>query len=121
MDILLDLDTHDLVFVNGAVAITPEQRDSVAQKLKIKLLTFLGEWFLNTDDGIPYRERIFGKVKSKALVDAIFQEKILEEEGVLALTEFESTLNPDRTYVMNFRVRTTLDQITDVIEITAGV
>ena len=120
MDLLLDAETHDIVFDNSGATATTEQKQSVAQLLKIKLLTFLGEWFLNTDNGVPYYQQIFGKVRSKAAVDAIFREKILEEPEVLELVEFESSINAERTYSLTFRVRTTLGQITDSINIDVG-
>ena len=120
MDILLDEETHDLVFNNSSVTVTTKQKQSVAQLLKIKLFTFLGEWFLDTDNGVPYYQKIFGKVRSKEAIDAIFRAKIVEEPDVVEITEFESTLSADRTYSLKFRVRTTLDQVTDSIVIELG-
>lgn len=120
MDLQLDEETHDIVFNNNIVTVTTEQKQSVAQLLKIKLLTFLGEWFLDTDNGVPYYQQIFGKVRSKAAVDAIFRQKISEEPEVVEIVEFESEISADRTYSLKFRVRTTLDQITDSIQIDVG-
>lgn len=120
MDILLDEETHDVAFSNTEITVTTEQKQSVAQLLKIKLFTFSGEWFLDTANGVPYYQQIFGKVRSKEAIDAIFRAKISEEVDVLEITEFDSTLSDDRTYTLSFRVRTTLGQVTDNIQIEIG-
>lgn len=105
MDIKLDLGTGDAVFVNGGTPVTQDAGESVAQKLFILLRTFAGEWFLNVDHGIPYFQSILGQKVSKQAIDLIFQQKILEEDGVQELLEFTSSLSNSRTYSMSFRVR----------------
>lgn len=122
MDLLLDRDTHDMVFVNGATPVTQDSRDVVAQTLKIKLLTFLGEWFLDEDIGVPYFQRIFGKQFSKSTVDAIFQNQILSTEGVLQILEYESDIiSASRTFSFSFRVLTESGDTTDTIVVNGVV
>lgn len=106
MDIILN-DTGDIDFDNAEQAtVTQEQRQDVAQRLQIKLRTFLGEWFLNTEVGVPYLQQIFGKGRKKSTVDIIFQTLILEEEDVLEIVDFNSTLDAaTRAYSLSFRVR----------------
>lgn len=125
MDMLLDNDPlsptyGDLIYDNSSVTVTGSQAEGVAQKLTIKLRTFLGEWFLNTANGVPYYQQIFGKVRSKATIDSIFIEKIVEEPDVAELVEFTSEISNDRTYTISFRVRTSLGQITDQVNISVG-
>lgn len=106
MDLLLNTDTHDLVFINGKCPVTQLLVDVVTQRLKIKLYTFLGEWFLDTSIGIPYFQQIFGKVRSKATVDIIFQKVIADDPDVIEILVFESTVDSSlRGYTMNFTVR----------------
>lgn len=113
MDLLLDRDTHDMVFVNGATPTTQDIRDVVAQRLKISLSTFLGEWFLDQDVGIPYFQRVFGKQRSKSTVDAIFQAKILEDEDVIQMLSYDSTLDgATRTFSLTFKVLTVAGETT---------
>lgn len=112
MDLKVDMNPDspsfgDLVFINGQSPVQTGQGDDVAQRLFIKLRTFKGEWFLNTETGVPYFQSIFGKNRSKSSVDMIFQEQIMSERGVLEITEFNSLLdNARRTYSLSFRVRT---------------
>lgn len=92
------------MFTNGPPAVTSTPTENVAQRLKIKLLTFKGEWFQNILYGVPYRQDILGHKVSKTRVDRIFQEAILEERGVKEIVSFESFLS-GRTYNMKFSVR----------------
>jgi len=117
MDLLLDPVSHDCVFINGATPVTLERTEVVAQRLKIKLLTFRGEWFLDLGYGIPYFSRILGHKNKKGVVDQIFQTAILEERGVREITFFESTL-VNRVYSINFRVKVTSGDETETITIT---
>jgi hypothetical protein len=110
----------DLIYDNSGVTVTIDQADSVAQKLSIKLRTFKTEWFINTDTGIPYYQEIFGKVRNKQTIDAIFQKAILEEPDVLEIVEFSSSIDVGRTYSLIFRVRTSLNQLTNNIQINVG-
>lgn len=110
----------DVIYDNTGATTTLDQADSVAQKLKIKCSTFKTEWFINTDNGIPYYQEIFGKVRNKQTIDLIFQRAILEEPDVVELVEFTSSIDNGRTYNIQFRVRTTLGQITNNIQVNAG-
>jgi enolase len=114
MDLLLDPLTNDLVFVNGKTTVTRTQSEIVAQRLKITLYTFLGEWFLDTTLGVPYFQQIFGKNRSKNAVDVIFQNIIAADPGVIEIREFESTMDNTRGYEMTFSVRVAGNAITTV-------
>lgn len=105
MDLLLNLSTGDAVFVNGTTAVVSEAGANVAQRLYIMLRTFMGEWYLNTEHGIPYLQSILGQKNTKQAIDLIFQQKILAEEGVQEILEFNSTLTVDRVYSMSFKVK----------------
>lgn len=121
MDLLLDPNSHDIVFVNGFPSVTQSQGEIVAQRLKIALYTFLGEWFLDETIGVPYFQQIFGKVRSKSAIDVIFQNIISNDEGVVEIREFTSSMSSgDRGYTMTFKVRVADDTVTDDITISVG-
>ena len=77
MDVLLNTLTNDRIFVNGQPSITSDLTTTVAQRLKIMLQTFLGEWFLDPTIGIDYFNQIFGKGRKLSAIDLIFQSAIL--------------------------------------------
>lgn len=106
MDLLLNSDTNDLVFVNGQCPVTQLLTAIVAQRLKITLYTFLGEWFLDTTIGVPYFQQIFGKIRTKATIDLIFQRIISNDPDVIEILSFDSSLTSEsRGYSMTFQVR----------------
>lgn len=118
MDILLD-ENGDAVFENGGCPVTQNDVDVVAQRLKILLQTFKEEWQYNLDYGIPYYQRILAKKNiTKAGVDRIFQEKILQERGVKELVSFSSEFNNStRGYSCQFRVRCLNNLVSEYIVI----
>ena len=126
MDLLLDLDPlspsyGDLTFKNGPLtsAYTTQSRvDVVAQRLRIRLLTWREEWFLDTSYGVPYWSILGRKIK-KSAVDLIFQREILAENGVKELTFFESTFE-NRKYTLSFRVKVTTGDETETITLTTN-
>ncbi len=120
MDLKLDYSTGDIVFINRPLTkndVTQPLVEVVQQRLFIKLKTFYGEWFLNTDYGIVYFQRILGFKNTKSSVDLIFQQNILAETGVKEITYFNSTL-VNRQYSLNFRVKVVDGSTTDTIAIT---
>ncbi|AMR57321.1 putative tail lysozyme [Pseudomonas phage vB_PsyM_KIL3b] len=120
MDLLLDDKTGDLIFKNGTCPVTQLQADVVAQRLRITLYTFYGEWFLNTDVGVPYIQQVFAKVTKKSTVDLIFQGLISADPGVIEILKFSSTVSASRGYSMTFTVRVSDNTSSLPITLTIG-
>lgn len=115
MDLLLNPTSHDIVFRNWKCDVTYDQQDVVAQRLKIKLSTFLGEWFLDTSIGIPYFEEVLVKGFDKQSVDALFQTAIVEDSGVLELISYNSYLESStRKFYLSFAVRVATDSVVPI-------
>lgn len=126
MDFLLETNPvsekyHDIVWNNGPLTkeyVTSPYTQTVAQRLKIRLLTFQEEWFLDTTYGVPYFQRILGKKKvTKSSIDLIFQEQILLETGVKEIVSFTSTFS-NRQYSMTFQVRVVNGEVTAPINVS---
>ena len=107
MDFKLDYQTGDIIWKNGPLTktdVTQPFTENVQQRLFIMLRTFMGEWFMDTEHGIPYFQRILGRKTPKATVDRIFQEKILAEQGVAEIVSFTSSLvNREYSFVTQIR------------------
>lgn len=120
MDILLDEVTHDVVWNNGPLTkefTTQPYTQTVAQRLKIRLLTFRSEWFMDLNYGPPYWQEILSMKVNKSRVDRIFQQQILLEPGVKEIVSFSSTL-VNRQYSLNFRVKVFSGEVTAPILIS---
>lgn len=115
MDLLLDPLTHDVVFINGETPVASSQQDVVAQRLKVRLNTFFGEWFLDTSIGIPYFEQVLTKGFDKQSIDALFQAEILSDDGVMELVSYNSTLDSQtRRLRVVFSVRVADDGVVPI-------
>lgn len=121
MDFKLDPDSWDILWRNGPLRkeeTTQPLTETVGQRLKIRLQSFLGEWFINTVYGVPYWQRLLGvKQTSKAAADLIFQQQILAEDGVKEIVTFDSTF-VNRKYSLSFSVRVVTGEVTAPIVIS---
>ncbi len=111
MDIKLNSETGDVLLSTTNTITTPvfttTTSENLAQRLKIRLQTFKGEWFLDGTIGIDYFNQIAGKNRSKAAVDAIIQAEILKEQEVLQITAYSSVVDKTtRKITIQFTVRT---------------
>lgn len=68
--------------------------ESVAQRVKTRLQSFQGDWFLDLDHGLPWFAR-FEKPADLSLLESDIKRCILETPGVATLTTFSITLDPD--------------------------
>lgn len=110
------LDTNgDIDLIGNVVSLTDSGAESTAQRLKIKLKAFEGEWAYDTEFGIDYFGLVFVKSSGKALVDAEFRSNIIDTPGVAQLAKFSSTADPfQRVYDLDFTV---IDQTGETIDL----
>lgn len=67
--------------------------DYYVQKCRIKLQTFLGEWYLDTTVGVGYYETILVKNPNLTNVDNLLKLTVLEIEGINSLIEWRSSFD----------------------------
>lgn len=92
MDIKIDQTTKKFVLTNGDFTLT-KGLDAVGQFVGQRLLTWLGEWFLDITEGVPYREKIFLKNPSVVEVESVLKLMILESPGIIELKTFSFTFD----------------------------
>lgn len=91
----IDVTTGDLQLLGG--------QEATSQELRIRLRTFLGEWFADTRIGIPYFESILVKNPDSAAVQNFFREAILQTPGVVQLQGLTTAYDgPSRTLSVTF-------------------
>lgn len=73
----LDLSTNDFQLVDGV--------DAVRQELQIRYRFFLGEWFLDPDEGVPYVRDVLKKNPNEAQVRAMLVEVAKTTPGVASV------------------------------------
>lgn len=111
LDLALNAKTHDLIVDSDVMFIDNAER--VAQQIKIQLLTFLGEWFLDITHGVPYLEYVLVKNPNFTLVRELFREQILKVDGVSSLVSIDLSYTPStRKLTLNYEVETEYGLIT---------
>lgn len=85
---------HDMTFGRGRGNIA-QDAEAVAQKVRTRLYTLQGEWFLDTDAGVPYLQKITTKPVDLNYVEAVLKQTILDTEGVDSISNWSATLNRD--------------------------
>jgi len=109
----LSIIDNDLVLVN-----TSEQ---MVQNLKIRLRFFLGEWFLDTTQGLPLYESILVKNPNLPDIDNIIKAEIIDTEDITEILEYNSDYDKvARTYTISFKVRSIYGQ-SDLLSTSFGV
>lgn len=67
----------------GQISLTPDEDTATVQRLRAKFSFFLGEWFRDRSQGVPYFQRILRKGSNVRVNRAIFR-KILESDPGVA-------------------------------------
>lgn len=68
--------------------------EAVGQAAQTRLLLWIGEWFLNIEDGTPYLLGVLGKY-SKEQADITIQDRVEGTQGFVSIEEYESVLDAD--------------------------
>lgn len=112
-DIALNIASNDLVIKNNDLILI-DNAERVAQQVLITLRFWLGEWFLDTREGVPYLEYILVKNPNMSHIKQILTEKIKSVDGVNSIV----SLNFDfrrirRELYVDFEVNTDYGLITE--------
>lgn len=87
-------ESGDYVFGNGQLDFLVNTPDMVAQKIKTRLLLWLGEWFLDVEEGTAWLQGVLGK-QQESTRDTVIRTRILETEGVTSIVSYESIVDAD--------------------------
>lgn len=106
IDLELDPITNDLVIENFDFQLI-DGVDQITQNTGIRLRFFLGEWFIDITQGIPYYQEIFKKSPNQIQVDNIIKNEIITTFGIEEILSYTSDYNQrTRLFTVNFRART---------------
>lgn len=102
------ISNREIVLVQGV--------DNVAQQIRITLRTQLGEWFLNTNFGLPYysitkdlndnnTQGILGGNLSAAEIESHLLAAVFQVPGVISINRFELTQLSERKFFVDMDVQ----------------
>jgi hypothetical protein len=93
-DLAIDTATGDMAlpprYVVGA--------DAIVQRLSIRFQFWLGEWFLDQRQGVPYIDQVFVKAPDLALITRLFRRVVTSTPGIAQVKSMSLDLDrPSRT------------------------
>lgn len=96
--------TGDYVFGNSQADFYRDVPAAVGQACETRLKLWLGEWFLDTDEGTPYMEGVLGK-HSKEQADQVIQTRVLGTQNLTNFKNYQSTID-GRNLSVKFDINT---------------
>ena len=83
---------HDLRLTNGQITFVTGD-EQILQHMKTRLQFFLGEWFLDRREGVPYYRDILIKNPSREVLASIFRQVILDTPGTELIRTFDLSID----------------------------
>jgi len=109
--------TGDYTFGNGQADFYKDQVEAVIQSVKTRLLLWLGEFFLDVEEGTPYLQGVIGK-HDLLTRENVIRKRILDTEDVTGITNFTSIIDPDSRKLSISVSVSTIYGNTDLFEVT---
>jgi len=109
-DFALDIEAHDIAFINGDL-VPIDGLAAIEQEIRISLLMWKGEWFLDRSIGTDYLGRILGR-QPQILRDAEIKRVINDVEGVVEIIEYTTSVNRiTRSLAVSFTATTEYGEV----------
>lgn len=102
MDFLLN--NNDIKIQNGDLVICRDNKQALIQAIKIRLKTLKGEWFLDTNIGIPYFSEVFGNKRSEQFIKHILISEIENFSNIKSVSNFNIELDKNRIATIKFNI-----------------
>lgn len=109
-DLNMDFSTNDILIANGDMSMATGV-DAIEQDLQQRLQVWLGEWFLDTSVGLPYKQSILVKNPNLDVIQADFVNETLDTPGITQMLDFQFNYDPvARTLAVFIVAETTTGQ-----------
>lgn len=96
----------DYSFGNGQQDFYRDVPEAVGQACKTRLMLWLGEWFLDVDDGTLWVQGVLGK-HSEAQANTTIQDRAAGTQGLTQISNYTSEIEPNaRAFQAQFDIDT---------------
>lgn len=105
LGIAIDQKTNDWFLEPDGTLSMVQDAEAVGQHARNRVKLFYGEWFLDTECGVPWLDEIMGKAYDPALNESILKAEIINTDGVTEITSFSSDFERRTRELRSFNVR----------------
>ena len=110
-DLMTDPDTGDLLLSAGDLVLVANIA-AIRQEAEIRMRFMLGEWFLDTSQGVPHLQTILVKSPDLAAIEGVLKNAILETDGIDEITKLALTYDAgERTLSVVWSAKTNLGEL----------
>ena len=104
---MMDLALHnnDLSYANGDINLCANDTLAIAQTISIRLKTLAGEWFMDSQIGLPYLSEILGHKRNDRFLRHAIVPTIESVAGVREITNFSVEQTDDRGIIIKLEAR----------------
>ena len=107
-------ENHDMTFGQGIGNFSIDQ-EATAQAVETRLLLLEEEWFLDTEAGLPWLQRIMTKPTDLPFAEAVIKAEILNTEGIASVESFGMTFDREtRVLAISATVRNIYGSIQNI-------
>lgn len=83
---------------HGSADFFVDSPEAVGQSVLTRLRLWTGEWFLNIDEGTPYREQVLG-VRKRQTAGPALKLRVASTEGVTSVDNFAADYDGDSRHL----------------------
>ncbi|MDT3454619.1 hypothetical protein ROV80_05090 [Stenotrophomonas pavanii] len=106
---------HDLALAGTEVVLVGGVA-RVKQQIKVTLMTWFGEYFLDVTFGVPYLESILVKNPNRSEIEAVLRKRINDVPGVNAVSSMQLNIDRERRQLeVTFQASTDEGLVADTI------
>jgi hypothetical protein len=114
-DLAFDFKTGKFILAGGDLSLVADL-EAIRQAVQVMCQTFVDEYFLDLDAGIPYFQNVLVKSPNIAAIRQIFKTRIEAVPGVVATTKLDLTFDRvTRSLKIEFAANTDLGEIAGTI------
>ena len=95
MSVLRVIPAGDIELANGTTR-TITGAEYATQRVRVSLDFFLGEWFLDTREGMPYFRDVLVKNPNQDTVKSVFRRGIMRTPGIVSVPTLDVSLDVQR-------------------------
>ncbi len=84
---------HDLELTNNQITLTAETVEATAQRARIMLQFFEGEWYLDQREGLPYWRKILVHNPNAAEIRSMYRRALLDVPRIAAVDKLDVSID----------------------------